>query len=129
MKKRAHIAPARKAERSAARRNASRARRGAGARTHTLALPGECTLADAETLKLRLAALLKRPSRVTIDMSTVRRIDTASLQLLACFAQERRASGLALETSGDSAVFVEAVRLLGLAELLGCGPRPAPREA
>ena len=129
MKKRAHIAPARKAERSAARRNASRARRGAGARTHTLALPGECTLADAETLKLRLAALLKSPKAVRVDVSGVRRIDTASLQLLACFAHERHASRLAFATSGDSSVFAAGARLLGLAGLLDPASRPSPCDA
>src|SRR5579883_1855516 len=56
-----------------------------------LVLPAECTLADAESLKLKLAALLQDVSPVTLDVSGVRRIDTASLQLLAAFARDRRA--------------------------------------
>jgi anti-anti-sigma regulatory factor len=75
-------------------------------------------LADAETLKLRLAALLKSPKAVTVDVGLVHRIDTASLQLLASFAHERRASRLVFATRGDSRVFTQAARLLGLGELL-----------
>jgi anti-anti-sigma regulatory factor len=116
MKKRAHIARARRAQRTSARRNACAPRRGARARS--LALPVECTLADAETLKLRLAALLRSPEAVTVEVGLVHRIDTASLQLLASFAQERRASRLAFATSGDSRPFAQAARLLGLGELL-----------
>ncbi|HTW37432.1 MAG TPA: STAS domain-containing protein [Steroidobacteraceae bacterium] len=95
---------------------------------HTLALPIECTLADAETLKLHLAALLRSPQSVRIDVGAVRRIDTASLQLLASFAHERRASQLAFATSGDSSVFAQAARLLGLAELLDPDSHPSPRD-
>jgi anti-anti-sigma regulatory factor len=128
MKKRAHIAPARRAQRASARRNAGSLRRGASGRARTLALPVECTLADADTLKVRLAALLKNANPVRIEVGLVRRIDTASLQLLASFAHERRASGLAFATSGESNVFAHATRLLGLKELLDPDATPSRAE-
>jgi anti-anti-sigma regulatory factor len=111
-----------------------RSRRSSAARAHTIALPVECTLADAETLKLRLAALLRSVKPVTVDVALVRRIDTASLQLLAAFAHERRASHLDFATTGGSSVFAQAARLLGLAELLdpaasACASRPSDPSA
>ncbi len=129
MKRRAHITHPRRTPRVARRRKANGPRRGAGAgAAHALALPVECTLADAETLKLRLAALLKSPQPVRIEVGSVHRIDTASLQLLASFAQERRASRLAFATSGDSGVFAQGARLLGLGELLDPDSSPSPSE-
>ncbi len=123
MKKRAHSARAKSARRAVAPglTRGQRARRSAAARASSLALPAECTLADAETLKLRLASLLRSVKPVTIDVRAVRRIDTASLQLLTAFARDRRLSELPVRMSGESPVFDEAVRLLGLRDLL----RPA----
>ncbi|MGH8150756.1 MAG: STAS domain-containing protein [Steroidobacteraceae bacterium] len=91
-----------------------------------LELPAQCTLADAETLKMRLAELLKSVKPITVDVRGVRRIDTASMQLLAAFARDRRASELGLQMTGESGVFDEAVRLLGLAGLLGSAAGAAP---
>lgn len=117
MKKRSPKARARRASRPAAPRKPRRA---------ALALPAECTLAGAEGLKHELAALLKSVKPVTVDVSGVRRIDTASLQLLATFARDRRASELSVEVSGASPAFAEGVRLLGLARLLGAAGPSAP---
>ncbi|MGH8259030.1 MAG: STAS domain-containing protein [Steroidobacteraceae bacterium] len=110
MKKRAHTVRAKSARRAGA---APRAK----PRNDALALPAECTLAGADDLKLKLAGLLKNMNGVTIDVSGVRRIDTASLQLLAAFARDRRASELPVVVSGESAAFGEGVRLLGLMRL------------
>ena len=118
-KKRATRSP--RANRSAARR----ARGGPRGRTSetqaaadtALRLPAECTLAEVHELKSKLAALLKAEHAVCLDVSSVRRIDTASLQLLAAFARDRRASRLAVDLQGESAAFEEAVRLLGLRRL------------
>lgn len=129
MKKRPHPARAKSARRAIAPRleRGRRARCGAAAGASTLALPAECTLADAETLKMRLTALLKSVRPVTVDVRGVRRIDTASMQLLAAFARDRRLSELPVRMSGDSAVFDEAARLLGLRELLRpSGGVPSP---
>ncbi len=90
-------------------------------------MPSECTLAQAETLKLRLTALLRTAGTVRVDVSDVQRIDTASMQLLAAFARDRRTHGLDVATAGASRVFDEAVRLLGLAALLAAPAAAASR--
>jgi anti-anti-sigma regulatory factor len=127
MKKRARTARARSARRPSAPRTERglRARRGTPAAASGLDLPAECTLADAETLKMRLAALLKSVQPVTVDVGEVRRIDTASMQLLAAFARDRRVDSFEVRISGESPVFEEAACLLGLREIL----RPAPAAA
>jgi ABC-type transporter Mla MlaB component len=124
MKKRARNARAEIARRAAASR-AKRGERACGRSAparNALALPAECTLADAETLKMRLTALLRIVKPVTLDVGGVRRIDTASMQLLAAFARDRRVQSLPVAMSGESPVFDEAVRLLGLHDLLGPSP-------
>ena len=113
--------PAPRAARSRAARTGNR-----GATDAALSLPEECTLADASTLKARLAALLATESPVTIDVSGVRRIDTASLQLLAAFTRDRRASRLAVDVRGESPAFGESVRLTGLGRLFNVAPRAQP---
>jgi anti-anti-sigma regulatory factor len=120
MKKRAYTARANSPRRAAGpgTKRGQRARPGAAAGASALALPSECTLAHAETLKLSLAVLLKSVKPVTVDVRGVRRIDTASMQLLAAFARDRRLSELPVRVSGESAAFDEAARLLGLRELL-----------
>ncbi len=120
MKKQAYTARAKSPRRAAEPRTKAgrRARPGTAAGASALALPSECTLAHAETLKLSLAVLLKTVKPVTVDVRGVRRIDTASMQLLAAFARDRRLSELPVRMSGESAVFDEAARLLGLRELL-----------
>ncbi len=115
-----------------AKRSGAASGRGAPAATSrseaasAIALPAECTLAAAESLKLKLAALVRNESPVTVDVSGVRRIDTASLQLLAAFARDRSAGCLAVELRGESAAFAEGMRLLGLTPLFerAAGARP-----
>jgi anti-anti-sigma regulatory factor len=75
---------------------------------------------------MRLTMVLKSARPVTVDVRAVRRIDTASMQLLAAFARDRRSSGLAVATVGDSPAFDEAVRLLGLAAILKPTAAAAP---
>jgi ABC-type transporter Mla MlaB component len=86
-----------------------------------LRLPAQCTLADADGLKLTLARLLQNVKPVTLDARAVQRIDTASMQLLAAFALERAARELGVAVGAASAEFLQAARLLGLEQLL----RPA----
>ena len=100
--------------------------RARGAADAALCLPEECTLADAATLKMRLAALLTTDGPVSIDVRGVRRIDTASLQLLAAFTRDRRASRLVVDVRGESPAFGEAVRLTGLGRLFDVAPRAHP---
>jgi len=87
-------------------------------RAGRLALARTCTLAEAQGLKTSLAGLLRNVNPVTIAVDAVERIDTASLQLLAAFARERRSASLEVRWSGQSAAFGEAVRLLGIEGLL-----------
>jgi ABC-type transporter Mla MlaB component len=88
-------------------------------------LPPECTLAHADGLKVRLAAVVSALAPVAIDVCDVRRIDTASMQVLVAFVRARSAAALPVRLQGDSAVFNEAVRLLGLASVLApcMGPK------
>jgi anti-anti-sigma regulatory factor len=96
----------------------ARARKAAGG---LLRLPAQCTLSDADGLKLTLTRLLRNVKPVTLDARAVQRIDTASMQLLAAFALERAARELAVAVGDASAEFLQATRLLGLEQLL----RPA----
>jgi anti-anti-sigma regulatory factor len=106
MKKRTKAAPAKKTRRPSATKAA------------VLALPAECTTADAGALKTRLQKLLMQSQVVTLDRSAVQRVDTATLQMLAAFLRDRRAEGLDVEWSGEAAAFTSAARLLGLSSLL-----------
>ena len=83
-----------------------------------LALPAECTIADAGVLKARLLKLVAHPDIVTLERGSVQRVDTATLQLLAAFVRDRQAVGLAVEWSGEGAAFKNAASLLGLSSLL-----------
>jgi ABC-type transporter Mla MlaB component len=97
-------------------RAAGAARKTAG-RKPRVALPVDCMLAEAENLKLRLSRVLRNASAVTLDVSSVQRIDSACMQLLAAFVRDRAASQLAVGVSGDSSAFAEALTLSGLAPL------------
>ena len=85
------------------------------------ALPAECTLAGASELKTHLTPLLSHPASVKLDGSRVRRIDTASLQLLVAFIRDRRANGLPIEWMGQTPTLGHAVNLLGLTAELDAG--------
>jgi anti-anti-sigma regulatory factor len=127
MKKRPAPPRASKARRS---RPAAKARpRGTARRGGVLKLPAQCTLADAQGLKLRLAKLLKNVKPVTVDAHGVQRIDTASLQLLAAFALERGASSLTVSFASASDEFADATRLLGFGHLLDAGAAASPEIA
>lgn len=91
-----------------------------------LALPLECTLAGAEDLKLNLAGHMHREEEITLDVSRVRRIDSASMQLIAVFVRDRRSREHPVHVGGESSAFAEASRLLGLDALLGASsPLPS----
>jgi ABC-type transporter Mla MlaB component len=74
------------------------------------------------------AGLLKRltdSQTVQIDASRVQRIDTASLQVLAAFARDRRADGLPVEWLGVPACVSDAATLLDLTDALGIAAHSA----
>jgi ABC-type transporter Mla MlaB component len=93
------------------------ARSGRSARP--LALPAECAIAAAAGLRADLLKRLPDAGNVQIDASAVQRIDTASLQVLAAFARDRRAEGLPIEWLGVPACLTEAATLLDLTDALG----------
>jgi len=73
--------------------------------------------ASAE-LKERLSAHLDA-SELELDGSAVRRVHTASLQLLCAFFRSRRGQGHKTGLSGCSDTLRDAARLLGLSAQLG----------
>lgn len=81
--------------------------------------PAECTIAQANEMKAGLARLLAAPGCVTLDLSPIRRVDTAAMQVLAAFIRERRAAGNAVECRGATEPFLDTANVLGLADLFG----------
>jgi len=75
-------------------------------------------VAEAASLKERLAALLDEPQPVTLDVAALQRIDTAGLQLITAFVRERAGAGRAVEWQGTAPVLMTAAQLLGLTSLL-----------
>jgi phospholipid transport system transporter-binding protein len=80
-------------------------------------VPADCTIAQAGDLKADLARVLDAAAAVTLDLSAVRRIDTAALQVLTSFIRERRAAGRGVECQGASDAFLATADVLGLRAL------------
>lgn len=87
--------------------------------------PSDCTIAQADDIKAQLARILAQPSCVTLDLSSIRRIDTAALQVLTAFIRERRSAGRDVECRAASEPFMLTAELLGLASFFG----PAAKAA
>jgi ABC-type transporter Mla MlaB component len=85
----------------------------------TLALAAECMVSGASSLKESLAALLDEPLPVTLDITTLQRIDTAGLQVITAFVRERAGHGRTVEWQGTAPALTTAAQLLGLTSLLG----------
>jgi phospholipid transport system transporter-binding protein len=110
----------RKPKPAAGRKAAPRTRASAPRKTAgPLALPAECLISSVDEIKAGLLQRLDSTDSVTIDASAVQRIDTASLQVLAAFARDRRAAGLPFAWSGVPAPVSDAAALLNLTETLG----------
>ena len=84
----------------------------------TLALATECMVSGATSLKESLAALLDEPLPVTLDITTLQRIDTAGLQVITAFVRERAGHGRTVEWQGTAPALTTAAQLLGLTSLL-----------
>jgi ABC-type transporter Mla MlaB component len=84
-----------------------------------LTLASHCTIKDAAALKLDLCAIAHEDADVSIDVAAVERIDTSTMQLLCAFVRDRMERKQKVLFKGDSQGWREAVRLLGVAELLG----------
>jgi len=93
----------------------------AAADAPALSLAAECTVAEADSLKTALVRLLPESRPVSLHVGSLRRIDTAGVQLLAAFARDRRAAGCRIEWRGRAPVLDAAATLLGLRGMLGLG--------
>src|SRR5262245_7697606 len=91
-------------------------------RPSPVSLPVECVIASAADLRTTLLKRLGDAGNVQIDASAVQRVDTASLQVLAAFARDRRADGLPVEWVGVPACLTDAASLLDLTNALGLAP-------
>lgn len=98
----------------AAARKAAPAKRSA---SRVASLANDCTIAQAGELKSRLAKVVSAPGAVTVDLSSVRRIDTAGFQVLAAFIRERHSAGRDVQCKGASEAFTVTANLLGLGAL------------
>ena len=94
-----------------------RASANAGNSAPLATLPADCTIAQAHELKADLARVLASPAAVTLELSAVRRIDTAALQVLTSFIRERRAAARGVECRGASDAFLATADVLGLRAL------------
>jgi ABC-type transporter Mla MlaB component len=90
-----------------------------GEQQPVLALTAECLVGGASTLKESLASLLDEPRPITLDITSLQRIDTAGLQVLTAFVRERAGHGRAVEWQGTAPALTTAAHLLGLTSLLG----------
>lgn len=82
-------------------------------------LGSNCSVKDAAALKSSLCAFANHGDAVTLDVSAVERVDTATMQLLCAFARDRSGRNQSVAWRGESAALQDAVRLLGVGALLG----------
>ena len=80
-------------------------------------LTADCTIAQARAMQSQLAKVLSAAGPVTLNLSSVRRIDTAGFQVLAAFIRERRAAGRDVQCAGATESFSVTASLLGLGAL------------
>jgi anti-anti-sigma regulatory factor len=83
-----------------------------------LRLPPQCAIRDAALLLEQLLLHIEHSAPVYIDAAQVERIDTAALQLLVAFVQDRKAEGRAVVWLDCSEAMVRAARALGLSREL-----------
>ncbi|HEU4601193.1 MAG TPA: STAS domain-containing protein [Steroidobacteraceae bacterium] len=83
-----------------------------------IALASNCSVKDAAVLKATLQGAEQSVEAVTVDVTAVERIDTASMQLLCAFVRDRHTRNQSVQWRGVSAALDEAVKLLGVNELM-----------
>ena len=84
-----------------------------------IVLAANCSVKDAAALKTTLCAVAKQSADVTLDVSAVERIDTATMQLLCAFARDRSGRKQGVTWIGVSPAVQDAASLLGVRALLG----------
>ena len=85
----------------------------------TVKLGTSIGIAQANELKEQLLKLFARKSAVTLDGTELERIDTATLQLLACFVQEATSRGITVKWKGPSDSVRATMALVGIGAALG----------
>src|SRR5262245_41244337 len=88
-------------------------------RSHPMiVLASNCNVKDATELKQTLGLHLDEAAPVTLDVGSVERVDTSTLQVLCAFVRDRRAQQRQVEWLGDTGVVRDAARLLGVESML-----------
>lgn len=82
-------------------------------------LAANCSVKDAVALKISLCAVAQDSAALTVDVRSLERIDTATMQLLCALVRDRSARNQRVTWLGDSPVLQDAARLLGVRALLG----------
>ena len=85
----------------------------------TVSLGEDLGIETSTDLKQKLAPYCTESGHVTLDAGQVRRIHTASVQVLCAFVDSRRKAGLATDFHDCNETFKDAARQLGVAEVLG----------
>jgi ABC-type transporter Mla MlaB component len=83
-----------------------------------IVLASNCNVKDAGELKQTLCLHLDDATPVTLDVGSVERVDTSTLQVLCAFVRERSAQQRKVEWLGDAGVVRDAARLLGVDSIL-----------
>lgn len=85
----------------------------------TIVLASTCNVKDAAELKQSLCLHLDEAAPVKLDVGSVERVDTSTMQLLCAFVRDRSTQQRQVEWVGDSPIVRDAARLLGVEALLG----------
>jgi ABC-type transporter Mla MlaB component len=118
-------APVAKANKAATASRSSSMRPAKGAAAPVATVGTDCTIEHAPGLHKELLKMLAERACVTLDVSAVKRCDTAGLQVLAAFVRERREAGQPFELKGATEAFVGPATLLGLGTLFGLDSQAA----
>jgi ABC-type transporter Mla MlaB component len=84
-----------------------------------IVLASNCNVKDAAELKQSLCLHLDEAAPVKLDVGSVERVDTSTMQLLCAFVRDRSMQQRKVEWVGDSRVVHDAARLLGVEAMLG----------
>ena len=104
-------------------RKAKRKRAAEPSSQPTIVLASNCSVKDAAELKQSLCAHLEESATVALNVGSVERVDTSTMQLLCAFVRDRAAQQRKVEWAGDTRVIRDAARLLGVESMLAL---PAP---
>jgi ABC-type transporter Mla MlaB component len=83
-----------------------------------IVLASNCNVKDAAELKQTLCVHLDDAEPVTVDVGSVERVDTSTMQVLCAFVRDRSAQERKVEWLGDASVVRDAARLLGVEPML-----------